>query len=85
MANKIGINPWLGMWTHPKSTIRTIIDYNPNYRLFLMCAIYGFVSLISFTQSFALGSHINFFLLLLLSLIIAPFWGYLIFLLMVLK
>lgn len=79
MANKIDVNPWLSMWTHPKTTIRTIVDYNPNYRLFVLSAIYGFISLISSSQSFALGLSVNFFLLMLLCLIISPFWGYLIF------
>lgn len=79
MANKTGINPWLKMWTCPKATIRTIVDYNPDYRLFVLSAIYGFVSLISTSQSFALGLSINFFLLIFLCLIIAPLWGYLLF------
>ncbi len=79
MANKIGFNPWLSMWTQPKSTIRSIVDYDPNYRLYVLSAIYGLVSLISTFQSFALGLKINFFLLLLLCLIVAPLWGYIVF------
>lgn len=79
MANKIGFNPWLSMWTKPKATIRKIIEFNPNYRLFLLAAIYGFVSLVSSSQSFSLGQTINFFTVLFLCLIVSPLWGYVIF------
>lgn len=79
MANEMGFNPWLRMWTHPKSTIRSIVNYDPNYRLYILSAIYGFVSLIGSFQSFALGRAINFYYLLIIGLIIAPIWGYLIF------
>lgn len=79
MADKIGVNPWLSMWSRPKATIRKIIDYNPNYRLIALSSIYGFVSLISSSQSFSLGQQINFYLLLFLCLIIAPVWGYIMF------
>jgi len=79
MAGKIDFNPWLTMWASPKSTIRSIVDYNPNFRLFILSTIYGFVSLISSSQSFAIGETINFYLVLLLCLILAPIWGYIIF------
>jgi len=79
MANKIGINPWLCMWIKPKSTIRTIVDYNPNYRLFALSAIYGFVSLISTSQTFAFGNLLHPFLVFLIAIILSPLWGYIIF------
>ena len=79
MASKIGFNPWLTMWTKPKSTIRSIVDYNPNFGLFILSAIYGFVSLVSSSQSFAIGEIINFYLVVLLCLVLAPIWGYIVF------
>ncbi|NGX34987.1 MAG: hypothetical protein K1060chlam1_01353 [Candidatus Anoxychlamydiales bacterium] len=79
MKALLGFNPWLKMWVKPKFTIRKIVDYNPNFRLFFLSTIYGFVSLLSSSQSFALGNTLHFFLVLLISLIIAPLWGYIAF------
>jgi hypothetical protein len=79
MASSLGFNPWLSMWTKPKSTIRKIVDYNPNFRLYVLSAIYGLVSLISSSQSLALGEKLNFFLILFICLILAPIWGYITF------
>jgi len=59
-----GFNPWLRMWVKPKTTIRKIIEYNPNFRLFWLSAIYGIVSLLSSSQSFALGHRLHFFVIL---------------------
>lgn len=74
-----GFNPWLRMWVKPKTTIRKIIEYNPNFRLFWLSAIYGIVSLLSSSQSFALGHRLHFFVILFLCLVIAPLWGYIVF------
>ncbi|NGX32802.1 MAG: hypothetical protein K1060chlam4_00855 [Candidatus Anoxychlamydiales bacterium] len=74
-----GFNPWLKMWVKPKTTIRKVVDYNPNFRLFWLSAIYGIVSLLSSSQSFALGHRFHFFLVLFLCLVIAPLWGYIVF------
>lgn len=79
MKAKIGFNPWLKMWVKPKTTIRKVVDYNPNFRLFWLSAIYGIVSLLSSSQSFALGHRFHFFLVLFLCLIVAPLWGYIVF------
>lgn len=79
MLDKVGCNPWISMWTKPKDTIRKIVDVNPNYKLFTLSSIYGFVSLIGSSQSFSLGEKLNTFLILISCIILAPLWGYLIF------
>lgn len=79
MADKMGFNPWLTMWTKPKSTIRSIVNYDSNFRLFVLSGIYGFVSLISTAQSFSIGETLNFFLILLIAIILAPVWGFIAF------
>lgn len=75
----IGCNPFKTMWTKPKFTIRQIVDTNPNYRIFILSTIYGLVSLISSSQSFSIGNILNLPIILLISLILAPFYGYLVF------
>ena len=79
MPAPIGFNPWIKMWLKPKESIRKIINYNPNHRLLVLSYLYGFVSLISLSQSMAVGSAINVILMLIICLIVAPIWGYLVF------
>ncbi|NGX28382.1 MAG: hypothetical protein K940chlam1_00561 [Candidatus Anoxychlamydiales bacterium] len=72
-------NPWLSMWVKPKKTIQKIIEINPNFRLFFLSAIYGFISLISSSQSFTLGYHLHFLWIILISIVLSSLWGYTIF------
>ena len=39
------MNPWLSIWTKPKETIRSILNYRVNYGLFFLCWAFGFFSL----------------------------------------
>lgn len=72
-------NPWITVWTEPRDTIRRIIAENPKRSLWLLAAIYGFSSLLNSFQSGSLGASISIVPLFLLALILAPFWGYLVF------
>lgn len=36
---KLKINPWIGIWSHPKGTIRAIVDLHPNRSMFLLSAM----------------------------------------------
>lgn len=72
-------NPWLSIWTSPRATIRRIVEENPNRSLWLLAAIYGFVSLISNAQSLALGQGVHISVLLLLIVILSPILGYVFF------
>ncbi len=79
MKALLGFNPWLKIWVKPKITIRKIVDYNPNFRLFVLSAIYGFASLMSSSQGLALGTNLHFFLILFSCIIVSPLWGYIVF------
>ncbi len=74
-----GKSPWFTMWTKPKETIQKVIDFNPNYQLGFLSLIYGFVSLMGSFQSMSLGYRFNFFLIILIGLVCAPIWGYIVF------
>ena len=75
----VDASPWLTVWTEPRETIRRIIAENPKRSLWLLAAIYGFSSLLNSFQSGSLGASIAMAPLLLLALVIAPFWGYFVF------
>jgi hypothetical protein len=70
------MNPWITIWTKPRQTISHIIGQNPNRSLWALATIYGFCSLINMAQSMILGTAMNLWGILLLTLILAPFWGY---------
>ncbi len=78
MENKFGFNPWFKIFTKPRMTIRAIVEYNPNFRLFVLAAIYGMCAFFGLAQNMGLGSHKNFVVFLPL-LILAPLWGYMVF------
>src|SRR5438105_4239723 len=69
-------NPWLTIWTKPRATIARIVGQNPNQSLWWLAAIYGFCSLLSLFQSMTLGSAMGTIGILILAVIIAPFYGY---------
>lgn len=69
-------NPWLSIWTKPRATIAWIVQENPNRSLWLLAAIYGFCSLLNLFQSMALGNSLGIIGILILAIIIAPFYGY---------
>lgn len=79
MKEKLGINPWLSIWFHPRKTIRAIIEYNKNYRIILLSAIYGFQYMLQSAQYFSLGQGTSLLLLLLFAIIFAIPAGYIIF------
>ncbi len=69
-------NPWVTIWTEPKVTIARIVAENPNRSLWWLAAIYGFCSLLNLFQSMALGSAMGIIGILILAVVLAPFYGY---------
>lgn len=70
-------NPWLTIWTQPRSTISRIVAHNPNQCLWWLAAIYGFCSLMNLFQSMALGSAMGPVAIVIWAVVLAPFWGWL--------
>ncbi len=79
MKEILGCNPWFSIWVKPRMTIQHIIDYKPNYRLWWLCAIYGFVSILGFFQTFSFGYFFHFYGLIVFSVIFSFICGYVIF------
>ncbi len=59
MAEKVPVNPWIGMWIKPRETIRAILSYNKSYLLTLLYWIYGFPLILQFAQNFSLGDQMS--------------------------
>jgi len=69
-------NPWISIWVKPRATIARLVEDNPNRSLWLLAAIYGFCSLMNLFQSAALGNAMGSVGVLILAIILSPFWGY---------
>src|SRR3989338_9109347 len=70
---------WLTIWTKPRETIRRILSDHPREGLWRLATIYGFVSILSTFQSISLGSQVGPWAILIISLVFAPLWGYVLF------
>ena len=79
MGGRFEFNPWLTIFVKPRKTIRAIVDFNPNFRLLALSAIYGFCSLLGVAQNFGLGDKKEMILTLWPLILLAPVWGYLVF------
>lgn len=71
-----GHNPWLSIWTHPRATIARIVAENPNRSLWWLAGIYGFCSLLNMFQSMFLGASVHVVGIVILAVVLAPFWGW---------
>ena len=69
-------NPWLAMWVRPKATIRTIVDTNPRRSLWALAFVYGFTSIFNAFQSLPVLLQFGLLPMLLIAILLAPFWGY---------
>lgn len=79
MKEKLGINPWFSIWVHPRKTIRALVEYNTNYRMITLCAIYGFQYILQIIQYLSLGQGSSLIFILLLALIFSIPMGYIVF------
>jgi len=69
------MNPWTSIWTEPKKTIAKIVSANPKQSIWVLAWIYGFLSILNFSQSAVLGDNLNVFVILFIAIVVAPFWG----------
>jgi hypothetical protein len=71
-----GYKAFLSMWTSPKKTIRSVINTNPDSKLFLLSLIYGLPMMFYYAQGSSLGQNYQLSTILLISLIGAVIIGY---------
>src|SRR3989338_6201993 len=55
-----GVNPWISMWTKPRFTLRSIINVDPKYGIYLLASIYVLQSSFFFASYWALGLSFSF-------------------------
>lgn len=79
MEEKLGLNPWMNIWVHPRKTIRRLVEYNTEFRLIPLCAIYGFQYLLRVIQYLSLGKDLSLTFMILLAFIFSVPVGYVLF------
>jgi len=79
MKTELGLNPWLSIWVKPRQTMRALVEYNVNFRLFVLCAIFGFQYLLQVAQFLSLGRTMNLGVILLIALVLCIPVGYIVF------
>lgn len=79
MKEKLGLNPWLSIWVSPRKTIRALVAYDVNFRLILLCAIYGFQYMLQASQFLALGQHSSLLLIVIIAAVLSIPVGYILF------
>ncbi|NGX56200.1 MAG: hypothetical protein K1060chlam5_00437 [Candidatus Anoxychlamydiales bacterium] len=76
---KISFNPWGSMWTSPSKTIKAIIEYNPKYGFFQLASIAFLQAFFFIVARKQVTLPINYFLSLVIAIIISPFIGAILF------
>ena len=71
-----GINPWVNMWTSPRSTIRTLVNVNPKYGVFYLAWIYVLQTYLFFASYWSFGLSFSFASILAAGVVLSPLIGW---------
>jgi len=78
-SDELLINPWVSMLTEPVITIRRIVNYNPNYHVLLLAAMYGIVIVLSLNDGTVESMQLSLVYLLPLAVVVGPIVGVLLY------
>jgi len=73
--SKLGINPWTRIWTHPRETVRKIVEFNPKFRFLALSFLHGIPMVFYLAQDLSLGDTFSLAGIIIVSLILAIFLG----------
>ena len=71
-----GINPWVVMWTSPRSTIRSIVNVNPKYGVFALAWIYALQTYFLLASYWSFGLSYSFYTILIIGIVFSPLIGW---------
>lgn len=77
MAQRLGKNPWLTIWTEPRKTIKAIVNEDPRSGFFYLSAIFALQYFFSFLfmGQYGLKFDLRFLLIFLCAVILSPLIG----------
>ncbi len=73
--NKHTLNPWISMWTKPRSTIQQIVDANPEHLVWRLAAILGFSDVLDIAVTISMGDNLGWPTIFLIAVIAGPILG----------
>jgi hypothetical protein len=76
---KFSFNPYSTMFVNPSKTIKAIIEYNPKYGFFQLASIFFLQSFFFTVARNSVNLPLNYFLSIILALVLSPFLGAVIF------
>lgn len=76
MSQTASMNPWLSMWSQPKSTVRALVHSNAGYGVFYLASIFALQSFFFYANWWSLGLNTHFYTILLAGLILSPLIGF---------
>jgi len=79
MSKITGMKPYLSMWTHPRSTIRAIIDADPKsnirYGILYLVTIFALQNMLFYANWWSIGTQISSSTILIAGIFLSPFVG----------
>ncbi len=69
-------NPWLKIWTQPRTTIARLLYESPTRGFWFLAIIYGFSNALNWFQSMMMGRHLGVMHIFTIALVLSPLWGY---------
>jgi hypothetical protein len=76
MSQLAGMNPWLTMWSQPRTTVRALVHSKPSYGVFYLAAIYMLQSFFFYFNWWSLGLNSEYYTLFLTGVILSPLVGF---------
>ncbi|OGN64164.1 MAG: hypothetical protein A3E80_06005 [Chlamydiae bacterium RIFCSPHIGHO2_12_FULL_49_9] len=75
MTQFAGLNPWLSMWSQPRSTIRAIVHINPSYGVIYLASMYALQGFLYFSNLWSAGLSLPLYAIVLSALVLSPLVG----------
>lgn len=74
-SDGLSLNPFTNVWTKPRETLQAILNFNPNYLVLLLSAIYGLKQGLDISALSVLGDNYPLWAILLGVIILGPIIG----------
>lgn len=68
-------NPWLDIWIRPRATIRSIVAYDPDYKVNLIVGLVGILTVLDKASNKNLGDKISLSSILFIAIIFGPIFN----------
>lgn len=76
MAEKsLGLNPWISIWTAPRETIRSIVNFNAKMGFIILSFLHGLPTLFYSAQDLSMGNIYSLLAIIVGAIVLATFIG----------